>query len=103
MCTQTCPCEGDENSTQWTLWKNIPEPTYNKFGRTKQERENMTAFQWGSMVASHKTLLECLDKGKSIAKGVDDYAVPSVPFTDYKITWVKGSINYFSNDGLDKI
>ena len=55
------------------------------------------------MVASHKTVLECLDKGSSIAKGVDDYAVPSVPFTEYKVTWVKDSINYFSNDGLDKI
>ena len=55
------------------------------------------------MVASHRNVLECLDKGVSVAKGVDDYAVPSVPFTEYKITWVKDSIIYFSNDGLDKI
>lgn len=103
MCTTTCPCEGEDNSTQQKVWKLVPETEYNKYGRTKNVRDDLLPFQWGSMVASHKTVLECLDKGASVAKGVDDYAVPEVPFTEYKVTWVKDSINYFSNDGLDKI
>lgn len=100
MCTTTCPCEGELNNTGYN---NYQEETFNKFGRTKTEKEHFKELQFGSMVESHKTVLECLDKGKSIAKGIDDYAVPSVPFTEYKITWVKDSINYLSSDGLDKI
>lgn len=39
MCTMSCPCDaGDANNTLSTAYKNLTEETYNKYGRTKAEK-----------------------------------------------------------------
>ena len=40
MCTTTCPCEGDLNST---FYNNITEETFNKYGRTKTDKDDVSA------------------------------------------------------------
>lgn len=48
-------------------------------------------------------MFECLDKGKSVTKAVDDYSAFTIPFSDYKISAGKSMINFFGDGGFDKI
>lgn len=103
MCTSSCPCESGEHQGHINAFEEVDEEQYNQFGRTKEDDESYLPFVWDGTMSSHKTVLECLEHVKVIKQSVDDYAMPTIPYVDFEISWGKDLINYYTDDQLDKI
>lgn len=99
MCSGECPCEGDEQSVPYLAYKKHKEPEWNTYGRTKTNDDSWIQMTWGR--TGFKSMLGCLDKGKTVKAAADD---PSTQLTkNVNIGWVKDALNAFNEDGSQPI
>lgn len=55
------------------------------------------------MVASHNTAFDCIDHFSGVIKKIDEFAEPTIPFIEYKVTWGKDAINYVANNKIERL